>query len=556
MTRLALRHELLRLQKRSYARKLRIVQESFADPPYVLRYAREYLKSLRGYERVATRSELFRRAQSVDIVYQGDYHTLRHSQRGILALLQALSAKKAVILCLEMFHASDQKWLDLYQDGKIEEGEFLQRIRYDRKWAYNFNPWRVILQYCRDKHIPVYGINAEVPTGPHALRLRDRASAQVIAKALIKHAPAIVHVVDGDYHIAPEHLPKQVEKLLSPLGMTCKRLLLDQNVEKLYWLAAQRGEEEAQVLKISEDRYCLMNTVPATKLQSFIDWLDYAEDGYFPVKGEWAELGGEEYLPQILNLVRELTRLLQIDLPKESLRKLTVFSSRNLDFGDRIRNHPALKSLWPRLREKIVRDEGFLLEFGSSQHRQFWIYLPNASVNQAAEEASHFVHAFLRGTIKPPGLPFDRFYQTVMTEALGFFGSKLFNEKRKAPTETRLRRFLGRVKKGEVKAEDGDLDLARRLLQHLHFERHHQEPADYVKKFASILTTDSSQNQALATQLGYILGNRLYYAGKSGQMELGEIRVLFHRAFDQPGEAFQAYLQWSKSLHHLPSSSP
>ncbi len=549
-----LRLELLRLQRRNYAAKLRATRENFADPPYVARYGREYLRDLRQYEKVATRTELIRKALSVDVVYHGDYHTLRHSQRAILAMLQALADKRPVVLCLEMFHAEDQRWLDLYQAGQIEEADFLRRIRYAEKWAYNFNPWRVLLHFCREKNIRVLGINALSPPGPHALRWRDKASARVVARGLLRFAPALLYVVDGDYHIAPQHLPKEVDRLLMPMGVEPKRLLIYQNVENLYWQLAQAGQEEAAILKIDESRYCLMNTVPATKLQSYLDWLEYAEDGYFPVKGQWAELWGDNYLVNIQSMIRDLEALLKVEIPKGVLDKLTVFSSRNLDFADRVKSDKRLAPHWPRLREKLGREEGFLLEFGREKQTQYWIYLPNASINQAAEEAAHFVHAALRGPMQIPGNALDAFYQTAMTEALGFFGSKLVNEKRKAPTETRLRRMLGRIKRGEIRQSETEIRLARLLLQHLHLERRKPTSAEVNLKFADVLMRDPSMAHSFATQLGYILGNRLYYASKSGMVNMAAVRGLFHRSFAGLGEAIEAYYEWTRKLTPRASS--
>jgi Haem-binding uptake, Tiki superfamily, ChaN len=545
-----LRHQLLRLQRRNYSAKLRATQENFADPPYVARYGREYLAGVRGYERVATRTELVRKALKADVLYHGDYHTLRHSQRAILAVLQAVVDRRKLVLCLEMIHESDQYWLDRFQAQELEESEFLKRIRYHEKWAYNFNPWRAILEFCRDHQIKVLGINSSVPAGPHSLKLRDKASARIIAKALIREAPSLIYVVDGDYHIAPGHLPREVERLLAPLSVIPKKLLIYQNVEKLYWKLAAKGEEEAAVLKLKDDSYCLMNTVPATKLQSYLDWLEYAEDGYFPVKGQWAELWGDYFLNPIQSMVKDLGTLLNLELPKDALSHLTVYSSRNLDFADRVQQNPLLAPYWPRIREKLQREEGFLLEFGSGGHRRYWIYLPNASVNQAAEESSHLVHAILRGPIHPISDPLDAFYQVVMTEALGFFGSKLFNEKRKAPTAASLRRVLGKVRKGERVLSERDMRLATLILQHLHLEQHTQERERFRKKFSDLWPDQAGLAGAFATQLGYILGSKMFYASKRSLLNLGPIRALYFRTFDQPGEAFAAYQEWIGKLSH------
>jgi len=553
----ALRQDILRLQRRNYERKLRQAREGFADPPYVARYGREYLKHVRQFTRIATREEVLRKALAAEIIYHGDYHTLRHSQRSILAMLQKLADRRPLVLCLEMIHAVDQPWLDLYQAGKIEETEFLKRIHYAKKWAYNFNPWRHILAFCREKNIHVIGINTTADSRAHALRERDRFSARIIAKALIRFQPALIYVIDGDYHMSPDHLPLQVERMLEPLGLKPRRLILYQNVERLYWKLAEAGHEEAQAVQIDEQSYCLMNTVPAIKLQSYLDWLEYAEDGYFPVKGDWAELWGDTYYAQIENTVRDLDQLLHLDFPMKRLQSLTVFSSRNLDFSDKVQSHPALAPLWPYIRHKLRRDEGFLLEIEIGHKLVYWIYLPNASINQAAEESAHFVHAILRGSPHPAKAPRDAFYQEALTEMLGFFGSKLINDRRKAPTEASLRRYLSALRKNAEITEAPESDdtlIARYLLQHIHLERRNAPWDDFEKKFSRIYRQNHPRTHAFATQLGYILGSHLYAATKQGLVPAAEVRELFHQHFGQPGQAPELYRTWVQRFSALSRS--
>src|SRR5690606_39043509 len=273
-----LRDQLLRIQRENYEKNLRLVKRSLGANAFVAKYGREYHRYLKTYQSISGKPELVRRAAASDLVYHGDYHTLWHSQRSILAMLQELSGKREIVLCLEMFHGKDQKWVDLYLSGALEEKSFLNKIRYARNWAYNWNPWRHILDFCRARGIPVLGINTEVEDPEKSLQARDVYSAQIIGRALIRHPGALIYVVDGDYHISPNHLPREVEARLAPLGVIPQRTIIYQNAENLYWKLAMEHKEEAEVLQIGADSFCLMNTVPATKLQSYLDWLEYAED--------------------------------------------------------------------------------------------------------------------------------------------------------------------------------------------------------------------------------------------------------------------------------------
>ncbi len=553
-----LRAQLLRIQRENYEKNLRQVKRSLGSNPFVAKYGREYHRYLKAYQSISNKNELLRRALSSDVVYHGDYHTLRHSQRSILAMLQELAGKRDIILCLEMFHGKDQKWVDLYMAGGIEEKAFLSKIHYARKWAYNWNPWRHILDFCREHRIPVLGINTQAEDPEKSLQTRDIFSAQVIGQALIRHPGALVYVVDGDYHISPNHLPKEVDARLAPLGVCPQRTIVYQNAENLYWQLAAERKEEADVLQVGADSFCLMNTVPATKLQSYLDWLEYAEDGYFPVRGNWAELSGENYFPQLQNIIQNLDSLFQFRFPMESLERLTVYSSRNLDFTEVVQGTPELRGHIRRINEKIRRGEGFLLEYRESggEHREggidsYLIYLPNSSINQAAEEATHFMNVVLRGPLPRMPVGHDYFYANVLTEALGFFGSKMINEKRKAPTESSLRLFLGKVKQGFEPPDPATAKVSRLILQHLHLEKRSSREMDFRKKFAAVFADRTAMPQAFSTQLGYMLGNRLYYAVKKGLIPLKDVRALFYENFAHPGHAFAAYARFVHQLKRI-----
>ncbi len=553
-----LRKQLLRIQREHYERNARLVKQSLTPNKAVSKYGREYARYLKNYEAIASKAELIKNVLASDIVYHGDYHPLRHSQRAILAVLEQIADKRKIILCLEMFHATDQNRLDQYLRGELDEKTFLQKIDYAGKWAYNFNPWRHILNFCRANNIAVLGINRAVENGEDSLLQRDIFSAQIIGKACIANPEALVYVIDGDYHISPNHLPLQVESRVAPLGVTLKRTIIYQNAENLFWKLAEEGLEEADVLQIRADAFCLMNTMPANKSQSYLHWLEYAEEGYYPVKGHWAELSGENYFLVLQSLIQDLDSIFTLNFPMSALDRLTVYSSRNLDFMEIIQDTPELRKSLRQVKSKIKLDEGFLLDYLRGKSHSYIIYLPNSSINMAAEEATHFIHAVLRGPNKTVS-GFDYFYRNLLTEALGFFGSKLINEKRKAPSETALKVWLGRLRKGvdfiSKKEATRFENTARLMLQHFHLERRQATEIDFRKKFMEIYSEKNPQAQILSTQMGYALGNKLYEAVKKGLIPLKEIRQLFFEKMDVSGHAFTRYLEFNEKLKPKRSSS-
>lgn len=541
-----LREQLIRIQKKNYRKSLRMVQDSLGEEPGIETYKKEYQRYLKNYESVSDKADLIKKVLAADLVYHGDYHTLKQSQSSVLRILREVWNKREIVLCLEMFHGSDQRMIDRFMSGEISEDSFLKKIDYARKWPFRWSHWLPIISFCRDHGIPILGMNTRVGNGKgiRSLKVRDQYSARIITKAFIRNPGKLIYVVDGDYHISPAHLPKDVELLLNSLDESAKIFIIFQNAENLYWKLCDRRLEESDVLKISPNMYCVMNTMPANKIQSYLNWLEYSEDAYFPVHRDWADAAFSDRGGMIREMVSTFSSVFNLKLPPDALDNLTVHYPSNLGLMEFVHRIPELKGHLRRIRDKIKRGEGFLLEYEHSGSATYLIYLANSNINMAAEEACHFYNAVLRGLSKKPLSPFDHFYRNVLTECLGFFGSKFINEKRKSQSENALRKFLGRVNRGESKEADQEtVQVARYLLQHFYLERKSRVSEEYIKKFSALYKSRSAVSRTFYTQLGYILGNKLYYAVKRGKFAIERIRELFRNPLDEPEKAFNAYLE-------------
>ena len=147
---------------------------------------------------------------------------------------------------------------------------------------------------------------------------------------------------------------------------------------------------------------------------------------------------------------------------------------------------------------------------------------------------------------------FDRFYRNVITECLGFFGSKFINEKRKSHSENSIRLFLGQAKRGELKhTNQGILQVGRTILQHFYLQRKTSESTEFINKFFLQYNSQSEDTRMFSTQLGYILGNKLYYALKKGRFSLKRVQDYFRDPFDEPAKAFNCYLELSNSVKRV-----
>jgi hypothetical protein len=552
-----LREQLIQIQKMNYRKNVKLVRESLGYNRGLDTYRKEYLRHLRDYEEISTKTDLIAKASAADVIFHGDYHTLAQSQRSVLRILRELQGKREIILCLEMFHGSDQKHVDRFMSGELSQNSFLDKIDYAKKWPFHWSNWRPIISFCRDHGIPVLGINTEIndAKGIRSLRERNRYSARIIAKAFLRNPGKLIYVVDGDLHISPNHLPKNLEHLLELLDEPVKVFIIFQNAENLYWKLCNQGLEESDVLRVSENMYCVMNTMPANKIQSYLNWLEYSEDAYFPVHKDWEVDGFDGKGTMVREMVTSLASIFNLALPAHALQKLTVYYPDNLYFMDLLYKAPELKGQLRLVRDKMKRGEGFLMEYERFGENTYLIYLANSNINMAAEESCHFLHAVLRGPLKTPISAFDHFYRNVITECLGFFGSKFLNEKRKAQSENSIRRFLGKVKRGEHKKADQEtIQVARHILQHFYMQRKTNDAAEFTKKFHTQYKSRSAISRMFSTQLGYIAGNKLYYAVKRGKFSMERIREIFRDPFDQPMKAFHCYLEMSdrvKKVKHV-----
>ena len=545
-----LRDQLIQIHKKNYRKNLKLVRESLGYNPGVEIYKKEYSRYLKDYEDVSNKTELIRKVLAADLIFHGDYHTLKQSQHSVLRILREIQGKRDIIMCLEMFHGSDQKFIDSFMSGELSVNSFLSKIDYAKKWPFQWSNWSPIIEFCKERGIPILGINRDTneEKGIRGLRKRDRYSASIVAKAFIRNPGKLIYVVSGDLHVAPNHIPKNVEQLLSQLEESGKIFIIFQNAENLYWKLCDQGLEESDVLRISENSYCVMNTMPANKIQSYLNWLEYSEDAYFPVHSDWELDDFEQSRATVHDIVYTLASILGLEFPSDALHKLTLYYPDNLHFTEFIQKRPELKGRLRLVKDKIKRGEGFLLEYKQSGEQAYLIYLANSSINMAAEEACHFLNAVLRGPLRKPVSPFDSFYRHVIMECLGFFGSKFLNEKRKAQSENAIRRFLGKIKRGDFKADQESIQVAKYLLQHFYLQRKTTDPTEYIKKFHRQYKSRSAVSRIFSTQLGYMLGNKLYYAVKRGKFAIGRIREIFCDPFDEPMKAFECTLEISERI--------
>jgi hypothetical protein len=518
------REELLQIQKRIFAHNNEVIrsQALVRERGFDL-YERRYKRHVKSYQRVSTQEELVEAILESDIIYLGDYHTNKQSQRTLLRILKWIVEKVPSLgIGLELVQRRHQKYLEAYLTGQLTEEAFLGKIQFKKYWYFdlweNFKP---IFDFSRFHRIPLFAIERSLEADA-TLEKRDRWSAEIIASVAERNPSLKLIVFVGDLHAAPEHLPREVARELKARGIRKKELIIYQNSESIYWeLAEDEVEEMVEIVKISDREFCVINTPPIVWQQSYLNWLEHEEGAidYTDAKHSFVEL------------LRRIAGFLGIEVTQEMEEEVEVFTCGDLSFLKRLSEDGDFsKREIQRIKKQILASESYFIS------EKKYVYLANLSINHASEEAAHYLKFLCSGAERPRD-PVDAFYANTIHEALGFFGSKIINHKRKCFHEKEYLGLINYIRSNRVpQAKVLEMEMALLILKHKELEKkgipiHSQK---YFKARHDLFF-------GVTHGLGYMLGDRLYYAFLAEKVTKEEIRDLFCGPMKGEGEPFEIY---------------
>jgi uncharacterized iron-regulated protein len=112
---------------------------------------------------VVTPEQMLTVAGDARVVYLGETHDNPASHRLQLRVLKGLTelhpGRQA--LGMEMFVRSQQPVLDRWVQGLLDEKSFLKEVRWYDNWKMDFAYYRDLLNFARERRIPVIALNAE-----------------------------------------------------------------------------------------------------------------------------------------------------------------------------------------------------------------------------------------------------------------------------------------------------------------------------------------------------------------------------------------------------------
>lgn len=107
-------------------------------------------------------SDLINFFSCANVLYVGEIHANKASHEVQLKVLKAYYEKfgDTVAIGMEMFTRPYQPFLDQWVAGEIDETKFLEETRWDKEWGYDYDLYKDILDFAREKKIPILALNA------------------------------------------------------------------------------------------------------------------------------------------------------------------------------------------------------------------------------------------------------------------------------------------------------------------------------------------------------------------------------------------------------------
>lgn len=155
-------NRVIRLEARDEAGIKRLREEALAPPRLEI-----YLPTQGRY---LSFGEFIDRLMEADAICVGETHDSDLHHKVQLQIIKAIFARDERLgVGMEMFQKPYQQEIDRFFKGDIGEEEFLKTSEYSKRWGFDWNLYRPIVEFCRHNQIPLAGLN-------FSLELRKRLS--------------------------------------------------------------------------------------------------------------------------------------------------------------------------------------------------------------------------------------------------------------------------------------------------------------------------------------------------------------------------------------------
>ena len=489
-----------KLHKNIYRKAKSEAQNLTGDDNYaIIEYSKKFERSLPNKFKKIERSEFFSAVADAKIILYGDFHTLKQSQKGCLSLIEALAhfhPHQKRLLALETFRATDQALLEMYMAKKINERAFLRKIKYEKTWGFPWENYGRLLKYTQKEKIPVFGINADEGG---SVKQRDYFLADMLAKLAKRYSDYQIICLVGEYHLADQQLPAMLKKKMQPNKHVTRVV---SNIDHYYFnLNYVTDFEVNHYLYLKKNLYCIMNTPPWIKWQSYTFWEELRENSS-TLDGNVSEFNeikiDLDYY--ILSLVFDLTKFLKFTTNPITLNRFNVLHGT----PEKIIKQAQQKKLIPtnRLKTAVVRmalDDYYYVDKTNS------IFLTKVSPNSLAEATGQFIYETVSQSEKT-NTSTSRFYRRIIRFSLSVLCSKIINPKRK------LTNFYKYMDIATRSADQEQRAIAKEIVRFHNWMQFRIKERDgkIIQHLRRTIRMDENSDFEISKSLGKIIGVLLY----------------------------------------------
>lgn len=486
----------------------------------ILSYSAKFEKSLPQKFQRTTQADMLDAVKQRRFLLYGDFHTLRQSQRGLLRLMRSYTERQRttkVVIALEMFKAIDQDSIDAYLAGNMPEVEFLDAVSYQSEWGFPWQNFRMILDFAKARGLPVIGINTE-NAGRDSLLQRDKYAARCLVDAAERYPDHKVMCLIGEYHLADGHLPKALSHEMRRRRVNGGILRVLNNIDDYYFLLKKTAAHNStEYLRLRKDFYCIMNSPPWMKWQSFSMWEEmrhvssqYDQDGETDPDLDLHTEDTYDIDYQFLHFAKNLAGFLGLKIDASDIESFHVLYSPDADFYEDLTEDLAVD---PKEAHRMVQRAS--LDGVYFLGRSNTVLLTYISINNLAEAAGQYLHRVLTGFDDMVDDPPEDFYRRVVKSAIGMIASKILNPRRKCRELHHFRQFLRRHRGQRLTDQasrrrttaNGVLKFDRWIREQLEAKGADGEAVTVHKAFVLL---DRSSHFELSRELGQMLGFALY----------------------------------------------
>lgn len=486
----------------------------------------------------------------------GDFHTFRQSQRGLLRLLRDYCFKKPeqkLVIGMELFRAKDQQYIDQFMREELTENELFAHISYDTNWGFPWANFKMILDFAWKNKFPIIGINTD-NAGKDTLTNRDTFAASVLAEAVDQFPDHKIVCMIGESHLAKQHLPAKLKRAFALNSSNSSILRIINNVDHYFFELSRNSHlRSSEYLKLDDSFYCIINSPPWVKWQSFSIWEEMRQISQIDYTPSNVQLDIEMDLDvddtskiesQLATLIERIIHHLEIAAEDYDFENFHLLYSPSGNFLENIFDGSTLtfeKAV--RVCERSIADGFYVITRANT------VLLTRITFNNLAEAAGQLIYSQINHLAGPAKTPAESFYRKVFKSALGFVFGKTLNPKRQTLTYQNHLEFIaqhsGRQLKGNAHVKR---KVAKALVKHeTWIEKLIETGAERNRHWQrSLFTLDQETNNELSRAIGVMYGARFFTRAMNTDTPAKRIKDLVYHSTANLDELWNGILELRK----------